>query len=438
MKCVLSIRLLAMAALSCLTVAAAQAQQPQGTRFSGPRYRTASAPRSVLSSRNVSSQTVSRSDNVMLEPETVATPVSIEKQTLPEADVAWEEGGEDSGGCNGECGGTCDSCSACNGCGIFGGGRRGLWYGSVDYLLVRPRFSQAVAGVRRVATNDTSVSPNVSTLTDTSVQFPYTYQSAFRASVGYKLLSCGGDVQFSYWRMTGDAQVNEGPANTIDTNPFIAGQLKNNPGNGQFLQASSNVTANIFDIDFAKCLAFGGPREPCDVCFCPRWDLRWFAGARIADITRTDNNATTDANGNVITTGNIDARFVGAGARGGVMGRRYFGPNGGLSVFAKLSQSLLIGDFTQSRVKQTTGDSEIATEVTSQYDKFSRMIPVSDIEVGGSWQIAPFTYISAGYFFQCWWDLGFGETIVGTNFGPLDTSNIMGWDGLFVRGEMLF
>jgi hypothetical protein len=66
------------------------------------------------------------------------------------------------------------------------------------------------------------------------------------------------------------------------------------------------------------------------------------------------------------------------------------------------------------------------------------MIPVTDIEVGGTWQLAPFTYISAGYFFQCWWDLGQGEQISGTNFGPLDTANILGFDGLFIRGEMLF
>lgn len=91
-----------------------------------------------------------------------------------------------------------------------------------------------------------------------------------------------------------------------------------------------------------------------------------------------------------------------------------------------------------SRVKTTPGTGEVPTEITSQYDQYSRMIPVTDIEVGGSWQVAPFTFVSVGYFFQCWWDLGWSETVIGTNYGPLDTSNIMGFDGLFVRGEMLF
>ena len=71
------------------------------------------------------------------------------------------------------------------------------------------------------------------------------------------------------------------------------------------------------------------------------------------------------------------------------------------------------------------------------------MIPVTDIEVGGSYQIYPQFFVSAGYFVQCWWDLGYGETIgtgrgLMTSFGALDTSNIMAWTGLFVRAEMFF
>ncbi len=51
-------------------------------------------------------------------------------------------------------------------------------------------------------------------------------------------------------------------------------------------------------------------------------------------------------------------------------------------------------------------------------------------------------FMSAGYFVQAWWDLGYGETIsassVTTSFGALDTSNIMAWTGLFVRAELFF
>jgi len=334
--------------------------------------------------------------------------------------------------------GFSEATESCDECCTGGFLRRGMWYGSVDYLLMRPRLSQGVAEVRRTLVTDNTVTPNTSTLTDTAEEFKFGYQSAFRAALGYRLLDCGGDIQVAYWRMTGNAQHSDGPADTVTDNPFIAGQLKNNPGNGQFLSANTGITANIFDVDFAKCLSFGGPCNPCDACFCPRWDLRWFAGARIADISRFDNNVTTDASGNAITTGLINARFVGAGPRVGLQGRRYFGANGLLSLYAKASQALLIGDYRMSRSKITPGDSEVPTEVINQFDRFSRMVPVTDIEIGGSWQIAPYTFVSVGYFFQCWWDLGQSETVIGTNFGPLDTANILGFDGLFVRGEMLF
>jgi hypothetical protein len=389
-----------------------------------PMSRTRSAPAAVgrLKGGPLSQNTSS----LLSEPEAVAAPAADAEQASLEPQQSWSDLSEDSAG-------GCDSCCAD---GIL---RRGMWYGSVDYLLMRPRLSQGVAEVRRTLVSGTgTAAPTSSTLNDNSVEFPFRYQSAFRVAIGYRLLDCGGDIQVAYWRMTGNASITDGPANTETDNPFIAGQLKNNPANGQFFAASTGITANIFDVDFAKCLSMGGPCGPCDACYCPRWDLRWNAGARIADISRFDNNVTSDANGNAVTTGLIDARFVGAGPRVGMQGRRYFGANGCLSLFARANQSLLIGDYRMSRSKITPGDSEVGTVTTNQFDRFSRMVPVTDIEVGGSWQVAPYTYISAGYFFQCWWDLGQSETVIGTNFGPLDTANILGFDGFFVRGEMLF
>jgi hypothetical protein len=342
----------------------------------------------------------------------------------------WENvgGGETCDTCGGDCGGACEA-RGCLG---------GLWYGSVDYLLFRPRMSQAVAEVRRVETSDTSVTPNVSTLTDTVKEYPFEYQSGFRVAAGYRLIDCGGDFQVAYWRMTNDAHYNDGPADINNNNPFIAGNLENNPGTGEFLNSSTGVTANIFDVEFGKFISMGGPCNPCECNFCPRWDLRFFAGVRAADISRFNNNVVVNDQGEGQSFGNINARFVGAGPRVGIQGRRYFGQCGLWSLYAKAAQAILIGDYRMGRTLTVPGEDTTPTQITNQFNLFHRTIPVTDIELGGTWQMAPFTYVSVGYFWQCWWDLGQGENIQGTNFGALDSANILGFDGLFVRGEMLF
>ena len=71
----------------------------------------------------------------------------------------------------------------------------------------------------------------------------------------------------------------------------------------------------------------------------------------------------------------------------------------------------------------------------------TRLVPVTEIELGASWDFTERWTLSAGWFFAAWFDLGMGETqtsnILGGN-GPqfvLDDSNIMSWDGLTARIE---
>ncbi len=357
------------------------------------------------------------------EPEPVPAPAQMDSG-------AYEPGGPDEffDGGYGDCGQAC-----------FAGNCRagGMWYGAVDYLLVRPRFSQDAAEVRQTTTTDTSVTPNVTSQSSQAISFPFKYQSAFRASLGYRLLNCGGDINFTYWRLTDSANVGDGPAG--GTNQLtIFGNAGNNPANGQLYNAQASVIANLYDFDFARCLSFGGPTTPCDICFCPRWDLRWSAGVRMADISRTDHNVVSDSTGTALSYGAIDARFFGAGPRVGMQGRRYFGQSGLLSLYARGNLALMLGNYRINQNSSVPGGGEAATTVFSQLASIGRLVPSADIEVGGSWQIAPYTLISAGWFFQCFWDLGQSETISGTAFPPIDTSNILGFDGLFIRGEMLF
>ncbi|HEX4142284.1 MAG TPA: Lpg1974 family pore-forming outer membrane protein [Pirellulales bacterium] len=336
------------------------------------------------------------------------------------------------------CGQNCwDNMPCCGGCAP----RCGCWYGGADYLLAKAHFSQGYAAIVCNTANSTTTSPNVSTLTENAVPFPYRYSSMYRIFLGYHLSDCGGDINFTYWNLQSTAATTLGPANVTGGTNIIFGQVLNNPADGQYLNASSGIRINIYDVDFSKYLIYGGPGKPCDCNFCPRWDMRWFAGVRIAQVNRFDNNSITNADGSATAYGMVNANFYGAGPKIGIQARRYIGQSQRFSVYAKGSMSLLLGQFHGSRTQNIPGDSTTPTSITTAVDNTSRVIPVTDIEVGGSYQLYPQFFVSAGYFVQCWWDLGYGETIgtgAVTSFGALDTSNIMAWTGLFVRAEMFF
>ncbi len=287
----------------------------------------------------------------------------------------------------------------------------GCWYGGADYLLGKAHFSQGYAAIVCQTTTNTGVTPNTSTTTDTAVPFPYRYSSMYRVFLGYHLSRCGGDINFTYWNLQSTAATTLGPANVTDGTNIILGQVLNNPADGQYLNASSGIRINIYDIDFSKYLIYGGPGRPCDCNFCPRWDMRWFAGVRITQVNRFDNNSVVNPNGSTTANGMINANFYGAGPKIGIQARRYIGQSQRLSVYAKGSMSLLLGQFHSSRTQVVPGDTQTPTSITTANDNTSRVIPVTDIEVGGSYQLYPQFFVSAGYFVQCWWDLGFGETI---------------------------
>ncbi len=422
MKSVTCTRILLAAMAAWLVVSTAFAAGPTGNA----RYRDMR----VAADPNAKSRLSNRTAQVA--PEQIAAP-PVEGDMTYEGDPGMWDGYGGGGDFLSE--GGCSDGSCAVGCGPC---RKGLWYLGADYLLMRPRLSQGTAEVRSMQTTTVDSQTTTSTITDNSVNYCFNYASSFRVTAGYRMLDCGGDFQFTYWRLTGDAQVSDGPAVTQNNQLVITGQLDNNPGNGQFFNASTNITANIYDLDFGKTLCYGGPQNPCDCSFCPRWDMRFLAGVRIADISRDNNNVVTSSNGDIDSTGTINARFTGAGPRIGMQGRRYFGQCGRWSVFAKGTQGLLIGDYDMTRVRSTFNGGITPGQVASQTDSFCRMIPVTDIEVGTTWQVTNYCLLSAGWFFQCWWDLGQGEVIGDSNFGPLDTSNVLSFDGLFVRSELLF
>ena len=261
----------------------------------------------------------------------------------------------------------------------------------------------------------------------------FDYTSSPRIFLGYRFCDCGGEIRFTYWNYDNSSSQLTGPA-TTDT--IYAGHLEINTSvPGQQLLVDSHLNMNVYDIDYSKCVCYGGGKA-CDPCHgCPVWTLKYTAGVRIADVRRTDDNILLPVD-DFSVAGHISADFIGAGPKLGIEGRRYC-RDGALSFFARGSMSLLLGEYD---LKETRFDPTSVPGTTDNYfDSHARVIPVAEIELGGTYQVSQRISASVGYLFQAWWDLGAFEQIPGNVFlNPIDDSNIMSFDGLFARVEVCF
>ncbi|HZZ72678.1 MAG TPA: Lpg1974 family pore-forming outer membrane protein [Pirellulales bacterium] len=306
----------------------------------------------------------------------------------------------------------------------FYGHRDGAWFGGAEYLLLRTHLSQDTAYLRL---DEPNLNPPVFS-TSTAINYNWDYASGIRAFVGYRLCDCGGELEFTYFGFndTASAASATGTSTVMFTAPNDL-----SPSNGQTLFASASINLNTFDIDVSKRIPLGN----CNCC-CPEWDLKWSAGVRIADVRQSKDRYFSDPNTGVVRLTDYTTRFTGAGPRLGLEGRRYFGDCGNLSLFARGFGSLLLGDFDSRRTITTTAIPEVDSSIQDQ----TRIIPVAEIEVGGSWQLSERLLLTGGYLFQAWWDLGQSEiyTRTGNGFDTALDSNILSFDGFFVRAEYTF
>ena len=191
-----------------------------------------------------------------------------------------------------------DCFNPCGDCGFFGG---------ADYLLLRPTFSENTAYFRRNTSIDGS--GNV-TVTDTVVHQDFDYTSAPRVFLGYRFCDCGGEIRFTYWNYDNTSSQTSGAA-TTDT--IYAGQLEINTSiPGQRLFVNSNLNMNVYDIDYSKCVCYGGSKT-CNTCdACPVWTLEILcrrAHCRCSPRRRQHPIAGRRRS----VAGHISADFIGAG-----------------------------------------------------------------------------------------------------------------------------
>ena len=327
----------------------------------------------------------------------------------------------------------------------------GQFFAGAEYLYVRALPSEAISFLEF----------NAPAGTDTFHQFDFNHNSNFRVYGGYRLCNCGEEIRFTYTRFDSDATADTGPvppgANITFLSPLDIPAI--NPG--ERITASANVELNNFDIGWSKTIPLGCPMtccadpccgdscgdccddycgdscgslcgcDPCG-CWCPAWDITYTAALRIADFSSERVYESFDATNAFLERGTTRIDFSGVGGRVGLQGRRYLGKSGIASLYMKGDISLLVGDV--DLVNQNF-DGVITT---TQQISCTHVIPVSEIEAGGTVFLTCNTSVSGGYFIGAWHDLGFREDY---NFGlpvQYDDANIMGFDGFFVRLESSF
>jgi hypothetical protein len=347
----------------------------------------------------------------------------------PAASGAWQ----DACGCNDNCGPGCGG-GCGSGCDWWFGSGRGSWVTGVEYLFARPHFSEPTAYVRRFGP---ALDQNgVFTTSDRAISYGYDYESSFRAYIAYQLCDCCSEIRFTYWQLDSSDEVSE----TTSADGFtVPTYFEVQPFVGNTLTSRSDINGNVYDLDCARCIRLGDDNSCCDGC--PRWDLQWSVGARLADWDYQKEVFT-----NVASEGRIDVdmEFIGAGPKVGLEGRRYFGGCNQFAVYSTLDIALVLGWFEHDLRRTTPPVAVNPTTVEQFTSRVTRLVPVTEIELGASYAFAERWTLSAGWFFAAWWDLGMGETqtsnILGGN-GPqfvLDDSNIMSWDGLTVRLEFVW
>lgn len=286
------------------------------------------------------------------------------------------------------------------------------FFGGADYLLLRTHFSQAIAYVQ---VSD-AVANGIPQETVQAREINFPYSSAFRTFVGYNFTPSSA-IQFTYFHVADSTSVSATPA---APNQYFVDAYTGHTSFGQSISSNSSVALNAFDLDWVGRLNMLGGRL----------NLRPAAGARWADV-REHNDTSTSAPGvGLIDTGSFNSHFTGFGPHFAMLGQYRCRPTSQFSLLARGAASLLVGGFNN-----TSGATFTGVAAAQQSAHRTLTVPVLEAEIGGSWQPTENLTFSAGWLWQAWFDLGVsGGTTYGGKFAETDSSSILSFDGLFLRG----
>lgn len=318
--------------------------------------------------------------------------------------------------------------AACQPCCDTAGTWDGAFFVGADLLWIRPHFSEVIAFARGRQT--------ASSFDVRGRDLDFDYEVSPRVFFGYRLGGGQGDLRFTYWHFDGETDASAGAApGQFAVDPFgnVAGTVAViDPRDARFgtvitggdlLRTEGEVEMNVYDLEWTRPIVL----QDC------AWVLSWSAGVRIADVEQFYESVLSLGPA-TLARGDFAVDFVGAGPRVGFEARRSFG-DGRFSVFARNHGSLLMGDY---EVESSNTLSAPAPFRAAQSASMTRLVPVLETELGASWNAADSLRLSAGWLYQAWFDMGTSGGQFGGFFTGADDANIMSFDGLVLRAEVMF
>lgn len=303
-----------------------------------------------------------------------------------------------------------------------------------DYLLIRPSFSNSTAMYQATKTGGSAIAL-------TPVNYNFGYTGGLRGFLGYRL-SDDTIARFGYMAIdasTSTSGVATGNYAGNDGVAFVGPFLTQAVPAGASIRSTAKVDLDVYDMELVR--RFEIDRETDGA---PRWDTAGSAGIRFVDtsVATTIDNFCPLCPNYLATT---DRTFGGVGPRIAVQGRRYLGADRRWSGFATGGAALLVGTYrnTDGRLTLPVNGQQQAFE--SQQVGGTIVVPNIDLSLGGTWQWAPRTTVSAGWMLIYFGDLGYSETIQTTAIPagsvatsvPLTNSSLT-YDGFFFRITHLF
>lgn len=289
------------------------------------------------------------------------------------------------------------------------------FYAGAELLLVRPHLSEPIAFFAGDNLGGTA--------TGKMYLFEFNYQASPRVFLGYRNPATGNAVQFTYWHYQGSERLSfdsESADEGFVPNAWLPGaEFVAEGGLGAEIHEELWLRLDLFDIELFTPFVFDDGR----------WLVTASAGARIADFSQRWDILLIDDSAEVVFDQTLSLGFVGAGPRVGLAARRNIGTRGAL--YLKGGYAILLGE-RFGHVESTPLDE--GAPGFSLDENLTRMVTVTDIELGGSWRAWDHVILSAGYMFQAWTDLS-GLT---SNLNFTSNSNLLTFDGFVARCAVQF